>query len=77
MQDDVIADLLAKTNAIKTSPPDVEIDTSPILEGIEGRLELALEQLKTELTSLKPQIKTTVELLSLANTKLKDKSHNS
>lgn len=66
LQDDVIADLLAKTNAVKTSPPDMEIDTSPIIEGIEGRLEPAINNLTGELASLEPQIKTTVQLLSIA-----------
>lgn len=62
----VIAELLSKTTALKTSPADIEIDTTPILEEIEARLEPSLANLKNELSILAPQVKSTVEILQLA-----------
>ncbi len=66
VQEDVIADLLLKTNAIKTAPPDVQIDTTPILEALEARLEPSLAKLQSELLTLTPQLQATLEFLQLA-----------
>lgn len=63
LQDDVIADVLAKTHALKTAPPDVQIDTTPILKGIEDRLEPTLAALQSELSALKPHVQSTIEIL--------------
>lgn len=65
LQDDVIADVLAKTHTLKTAPPDVEIDTTTILEEIENRLEPTLASFQSELSALEPQIQATVNILRL------------
>lgn len=65
LQDDVIADVLAKTHTLKTAPPDVEIDTTTILEEIEKRLEPTLASFQSELSALEPQIQATVNILRL------------
>lgn len=66
LQNDTLAQLLAATTTLQESPPDIEIDTSPLIERIESKLEPAITTLRSELAALEPQISATLQLLSLA-----------
>ena len=70
LQDDVIADLLARTTALKTSPQEVEIDTKSILESLESKLEPAIEMLRSELSGIQSQLSAALQFLSLVKTAL-------